>query len=275
MSVPAPAPWSTPSGVVKMLEFPVRLPSLSRRAFHLYWQRHHSPHVMNVTAFAQYIRKYMTAHVYPDPVPGLPQHFRQSTPYEGASELWLNSVEELNAWLGQDTYRELIQPDEPRFILQDGSGALVLAREERLYEPQPDMVESNLTKLYLLVKCRTGVDRKAGHAAISQYAQQLLEAPSLRDRLRKLAISHKLGSPLPDGMVLANVDAILELWFDHRAAMVEFFADGAYRQHAARHEADAFDSGDVQALVVKLRVIHDEYSFQPSTTQPFPFSWET
>lgn len=82
-------PWSGNDGIVKFIEFPVRLPTMSRRAFHVYWMRHHSPHVMNVTPFSQFMRKYSTGHVYPEPVAGLPAHYRQTTPSEGAAEVWI------------------------------------------------------------------------------------------------------------------------------------------------------------------------------------------
>jgi hypothetical protein len=30
---------------------------------------------------------------------------------------------------------------------------------------------------------------------------------------------------------------------------------------------------DIRGIVAKMRVVHDEFSFQPSTTQPMAFSW--
>jgi hypothetical protein len=60
-------PWLTHDGIVKFFEFPVRIPTMSHRAFHLYWQRHHSPNVMNVTGFAQFMRKYNSGHRFPRP----------------------------------------------------------------------------------------------------------------------------------------------------------------------------------------------------------------
>ena len=38
------APWTTQQGRVKFIEFAARAAHLTRRDFHLYWQRHHSPH---------------------------------------------------------------------------------------------------------------------------------------------------------------------------------------------------------------------------------------
>ena len=82
---------------------------MSRRAFHLYWQRHHSPHVMNATPFSQFMRKYMTGHVYPEDIIGLPIHFARTPQFEGAGEVWINGVEEAAKWLSNPLYAELLR----------------------------------------------------------------------------------------------------------------------------------------------------------------------
>ena len=116
-----PEPWRTQDGIVKFLEFPVRLPAMSSRAFHLYWQKHHSANVMNITAFAQFMRKYNSGHRYPETPPGLPAHYDAGTPFEGAAEVWVNSLGEVGDWLGNPLYEQLIRPDELRFISQEGA----------------------------------------------------------------------------------------------------------------------------------------------------------
>lgn len=270
---PDPEPWQHNGGVVKLIEFPVRIAAMSRRAFQLYWMRHHSPHVMNVTAFAQYMRKYNTGLAYLDPVPGLPPHYRQNTPFDGASEVWLNSLDEVGAWLSSPVYAELIQPDEPRFISQAGLGELLIGREERLYEPEPDQHESGLTKVYVMVRARAGSDHDARHVGISRLAKRLLESPALKNQLRKLVVTHKLRPPLPEGFPLADIDAVIELWFDDRPSIATFFGAAEYRALAGE-EAAVIDAASIRALVARMHVVHDEFSFQPSTTQPIPFRWE-
>ncbi len=258
---------------IKLMEFPVRKAGLSRREFHLYWQRHHSPHVMNLTGFSQYIRKYMSAHVYPEEVGGLPRHYGSAEPFEGASELWLGSVGDIGDCLGSPLYGELIQPDEARFLRQDGSAALILATEETIYAPEADLAESGLTKLFVLMKSRGGLSWDDSHSAISDHARRIVEQTELRQRLRKLTVSHKIAGPSPDGFELADIDAALELWFDGPGEVAGFFGSPAYLEHVAPREEEAFDVFSVRALVARLQVIHDEFSFQPTTMQPFGFRW--
>lgn len=267
-------PWRDAKGIVKFFEFPVRIEAMSRRAFHLYWQRHHSPNVMNVTGFAQFIRKYNSGHVFPEPTEGLPPRYDQNTPFEGAAEVWLNSCDEVNDWLGHPLYAELIQPDEPRFIAQDGRTAIVVTREERVYAPDPDQVENGKVKLYLLATRNAELTREAFHGGLSEYGKQLVARPELQRRLLKLSISHRLPDDHPiAGLPATDLDAVIEFLFETRADLIGFLAEPAYEDLARPTEARLCGPRKLRALVAKMRVVHDEFSFQPSTTQPLPFTW--
>lgn len=268
-------PWRNNQGIVKFIEFPARLPTMSRRAFHLYWTRHHSTHVMNITPFSQFMRKYNSGHTYPEPVAGLPTHYRQDIPFDGAAEVWINSLDEVGAWLGHPLYAELIQPDEGRFIRQDGVVEVVVTKEERLHEPDPDLNENGLTKVYVLLRRREDTGHEAFHAAVSEYGQALVRASELRAYLLKLVVSHRICEPWPDGMALADIDAVLELWFRDRADVGRFYGHPACQTIVAAHEAGSVDVGAVRAMVARMRVVHDEFSFQPSTMQPLGWAWES
>lgn len=268
------APWLTADGIVKFFEFPVRIPEMSRRAFHLYWQRHHSPNVMNVTGFAQFMRKYNSGHVFPEPQGGLPAHYSQDTPFEGAAEVWLNSWREVGDWLGHPLYAELVQPDEPRFIAQDGRSAILVTKEERLYEPVCDMVENGKVKVYVIFSRRTDIERTVFHERLSGYAKSILGEGKLKQRLLKLVVSHRLPDPNPiEGLPETDIDAVLELWFKTCVEMASFFADAAYTETIQPAESAFANLQSIRAVVSRMRVVHDEFSFQPSTTQPLSFSW--
>lgn len=267
-------PWTSNDGIVKFIEFPVRIQAMSRRGFHLYWQRHHSPHVMNATAFSQFMRKYTTSHVYPVDVTGLPAHFTQVPQFEGAAEVWVNSVEAAAGWLSHPLYAELIQPDEPRFIDQGGGVEVLLAKEQRLYESGLDMTETGLTKLFVLTRRKTGLAHDAFNQAAGDYGRAILEQPSLRRLLKKLVVSHRLRDPYPNWMPPADIDAVVEMWFTGKADLRAFFDAPIYAQKVRPTESDVFDIAAIRALVAKLHVVHDEFSFQPSTMQPIPFDWD-
>lgn len=266
-------PWKTHHGIVKFFEFPVPIAGMSPRAFHLYWQKHHSPQAMHVTAFSQFMRKYNSTHKYPDDPVRLPSRYEPMARAEGAAEVWVNRLSEVGDWLGNPLYPELIQPDEPRFIAQDGSAELIIAKEERFYKADPDLVENLKTKVYVLGRRPEGLDYDAFHAAASAHARNIFATPALRRHLIQFVLSHKLREPLPlEGMEGADIDVVFELWFDDTATANAFFAEPDFAGLAAR-EADLFGDAPLRALATRVRVVHDEFSFQPSTTQPLPFSW--
>ena len=267
-------PWETQSGIVKFFEFAVPKEGMSPRAFHIYWQKHHSPNAMNVTVFAQFMRKYNSSHRYPGTIEGIPARYKQGGPLEGAAEVWLNSVHQIGEWLGMPEYANLIQPDEPRFLSENGEIEFIIAKEERLYETDPDMHENLLTKVYLLMRRDQKLERNAFHALASAHGRDLLKCASLVRHLRKFVVSHKLLDPLPmEGFEASDIDAVFELWFDDIAAAQRFFAEPDYDALIVPREAGIFDEQASRAIVAKMRVVHDEFSFQPSTTQPMPFSW--
>ena len=265
-------PWLTNSGIVKFFEFPVRIPEMSRRAFHLYWQRHHSPNVMNVTGFAQFIRKYNSSHIVESHPVKFPPDYDQSHPFEGAAEVWLNSLREVSDWLSHPLYEELIQPDEPRFIAQDGRSAILITKEERLYEPNVDMIENGKIKVYLLFGRKTDVGRNLFHQTLSNHAQEILGEDQLKSKLLKLVVSHRLNETnleLPD----TDIDAVLELWFESLEIASAFFAEPIYQHFSKDWEASFADTDKIRTFIAIMRVVHDEFSFQPSTTQPLHFNW--
>ena len=269
-----PEPWLTHDGIVKFLEFPVRIDAMSHRAFHLYWQRHHSPNVMNVTGFAQFMRKYNSGHRFPDATPGLPAHYRQDMVLEGAAEVWVNSWREVATWLGHPLYAELVQPDEPRFIAQDGRVAVMVGKEERIHEPDLDLIENGRTKLYVLLSRKDGTATADFHRALSQHCKAIASRPALTASLRKLVVTHRLADPTPlDFLPPVTIDAVVEYWFDKRDDVARFLALPEMANEFLPAEMALTNAGQTRAVVARMRVVHDEFSFQPSTTQPLPFTW--
>ena len=229
---------------------------------------------MNITSFAQFMRKYISAHKYPGDPLKLPARYNQATPFEGVAEVWLNSIHEVGDWFSNPAYPELIQPDEARFISQHGDVEVIIAKEERLYEPDPEMTESLKSKVYLILKKPAELAYDAFHAAASDHAKRVLKHASLKRWLRKLVLSHKLREPLPfEGFDMSGIDAVLELWFEDINAAKAFFEDQAFAGDIAANETKVFAPG-ARGLVARTRVVHDEFSFQPSTTQPMPFFWD-
>jgi hypothetical protein len=265
-------PWLSHEGIVKFMEFVVPIAGMSERAFHLYWQNHHSAQVMNLTPFSQFMRKYTTAHHHADMRLALPGHYLQDHPFIGAAEVWLNRIGEVADWLGHPLYNELIGPDEARFV-DSARIEVVVTKEERLLDPDPDLVETQLTKVFLVFRRDAGREREAFHHAASEHGRLILSHPMLAGKLRKLSVSHRLADPLPIERFAQNdLDAVFELWFDSPSAAQAFFDEPGWQTMLA-NESESLTSREVLALVTKVHVVHDEFSFQPSMMQPMPFTW--
>ena len=107
----------------------------------------------------------------------------------------------------------------------------------------------------------------------SEHGSTIIAQPSLRQWLRRLTVSHRLCEPYPDWLPATDIDAVLELWFDGTEEMRCFFSENAYLEDIRSREAALFEEGSMRAIVTRLHVVHDEFSFQPSTTQPQAFDW--
>ena len=269
------APWRSHAGIVTFVELVVPLPAMDPRDFHLYWQNHHSMHVMNVTPFSQFMRKYTTAHCTPAAQAVLPDHYRQDHPFAGAAQVWLNALAEVPDWLGHPLYRELIAPDEARFIDVAGPVEVVLTKEEVLIAPAPDCPEAQGVKIMLVARKPADRDYEPFHAAASEHGKAMAACSMLRGMLRKLVVSHKVYDPLPAAdFPQADIDAVFELWFDDAASASAFFAHPDYTEIILPAERDLLAPREIVALCTRVQVIHDEFSFQPSLTQPHPLVWE-
>lgn len=265
---PVDSPWRSNDGVIKFIEFPVRKPQMSRRAFRLYWQRHHSPHVMNVTMFSQFMRKYVTGHVYEYGAPMLPSCLQDVPHFEGVGEVWLNSLEDAKAWLGQPIYAELIAPDEEKFLDRTGAGEAVIVREERVLDTDRDLAESGMTKLWIMAQGAPGLSHDEFHESVSRYGRSLAAEAISRSLLRRLVVSHRLRDPYPDWMPPSPIDAVLEFWVDDRNALDQFLRGAHGRGNLCASEPGIFDVGSLRVVVTSQHAVHDEFSFQPTIMQP-------
>jgi len=88
--------------------------------------RHHqTQHASLFTALPevrQYVRRYVQGHVLPLPLPGLPL-----PAYDGTTELWFDTVEDIAKVFTAPAYLATIRPDEAKFLDLAGCGFLVLA----------------------------------------------------------------------------------------------------------------------------------------------------
>lgn len=88
-----------------------RLPELSHEQFVRHHRERHAPLVAASPVAARYVRRYVVEHPRPLGVPGVPD-----PTVDAVVRQWFDSAEDLAALTASADYRDVIRPDEQRFI---------------------------------------------------------------------------------------------------------------------------------------------------------------
>jgi uncharacterized protein (TIGR02118 family) len=104
---------------------------IPRAQFHRYWLEEHAPKVKSVAAAIQAVR-YVQSHTLETPLNDLLVESRGMSPiYEGITEVWWDSLEDLQAAMSTDegaAAMRLLMEDESTFI--DFAGSTIFITEE-------------------------------------------------------------------------------------------------------------------------------------------------
>jgi len=108
-----------------------RHPSLTPEAFRKYWVERHGPYVASF-ATALKARRYVQSHTVGDELNSIVRQLRGTTePYDGITEIWWDSIEDLiaaNSTPEGQKANQLLAQDEARFV--DLSKSCVFFTEE-------------------------------------------------------------------------------------------------------------------------------------------------
>ncbi|WP_428248284.1 EthD domain-containing protein [Ferrovibrio sp.] len=102
-------------GAVKFMSILRRKPGISPAEFSVAWRMHHPLVVRSVPEIWGRFRGYRQNHV----LPGQCRHMdgrEMARPIDGIVEIWFDSIEELQATMMSERYREIIRPDEETFV---------------------------------------------------------------------------------------------------------------------------------------------------------------
>ncbi|TDN40284.1 EthD family reductase [Hymenobacter sp. UV11] len=108
-----------------MVKFTILLrkrPEMTHEEFVQYHRTKHAPLFMSVPAVQQHVRRYVQGHTIPLVLPGMPPFA-----YDGTTELWFDTHEDIAKVFGDEEYLRLIRPDEMKFLDLHGCGFLLLA----------------------------------------------------------------------------------------------------------------------------------------------------
>ena len=98
---------------------------LTHEEFVQYHKTQHAPLFTSLPEVQQYVRRYVQGHTLPLDLPGLP-----APTYDGTTELWFDTAEDIGKVFTAASYINLIRPDEAKFLDLHGCGFLVLAENQ-------------------------------------------------------------------------------------------------------------------------------------------------
>jgi len=100
-----------------------RVDGMTFEEFVEHHRNRHAPLFVSIPEARQYVKKYTVSH--PVPAEGYP-----SPAYDGLTEIWFENWADHDAFFASDNYRELVNPDESRFI--DMNSVAVMVAEEKV-----------------------------------------------------------------------------------------------------------------------------------------------
>ena len=107
-----------------MIKFTILLrkrADLTQEEFVQYHKTKHGPLFKSLPEVQQYVRRYVQGHTQPIDLPGMPP-----PAYDGTTELWFDSVEDIGKVFSSPRYLEIIRPDEAKILDLAGCGFMVL-----------------------------------------------------------------------------------------------------------------------------------------------------
>lgn len=108
--------------VIKFAFMINRIDGMSFEEFVEHHRNRHAPLFTSIPEAQQYVKKYTVSH--PVPAEGYP-----SPAYDGLTEIWFESWADHDAFFASKNYKELVNPDESKFI--DMNSVAVMVTEER------------------------------------------------------------------------------------------------------------------------------------------------
>lgn len=108
--------------MIKFIFMINRIDGMTFEEFVEHHRNRHAPLFTSIPEARQYVKKYTVSHpvhaaTYPGPA------------YDGITEIWFESWADHDAFFASENYRELINPDESKFIDMDSVAVMVTAEK--------------------------------------------------------------------------------------------------------------------------------------------------
>ncbi len=195
--------------MIKIVELLVRKPAMTRAEFSDHWLNVHGPLAMSIPEIKRHNVKYVQSHT----VGGHPFAADEEAPFDGAAEIWLDSIETARALLSEPKFEEVVFPDEEKFLDRDKTEILVLT--EHLVYQRPGAPIHGGVKLFEVPVRREGMTRAECHRHwYDVHGPMVLDTPSMVANLRRYVQAHSVEDDAVPTIGPMRYDGLAELWFD-------------------------------------------------------------
>jgi hypothetical protein len=221
--------------MIKLVCFFRRKPGMSVAAFHRHWLEAHGSLIAETPMLARHIVRYEQNH-------RLESDYEREDPegFDGATVQWLESMEAFLAFVREPAYRELIAPDEQRFI-DRGSIALLFTDDDEVKISAGGARGGAGVKLLCLVKRRPGLGREEFHEHWrGQHASLFVDTPEVARHVVAYHQSHRLAEDYARDAG-GGYDGLAEQWYDSLEEFERMQHEPAYAEQIAPDEDRLLD----------------------------------
>lgn len=228
-----------------------RKPGMGREAFRDYWLNVHGPLVMGIPEIRRHVLKYVQCHTLDEWYPFLPG---DGPLYDGAAEVWCESLEAAQAMFAEPRVAETVMPDEQNF-LAPGSAVILLLQEHLVYQ-RPEADIHGGIKLFEVPVRKPGLTRaECQRHWLRVHGPLVRNSPAMTAPLRRYVQSHALEDSV-SGISPMPYEGLAELWFDNSGDLLSCFGDD-YRARVQPDEHNFADLGRCAAIPAREYIIYE------------------
>lgn len=228
--------------MIKLVCFLRRAPGMQRDDFHRHWLDRHGPLIAGTPELARHLLRYEQNHRLADDYGRDPQ---DAPGFDGATVQWLASREAFLDFVREPKYRELIAPDEARFLDRSSLQVFFTGPEEVKIDGDRDAAG---LKLLCLLRRRPGDAPGAFHDHWrGTHAALFAGTPEIRRHVLAYHQNHALegeATPLP-----GRWDGLAEQWYASREDFEAMLREPRYRESVPEDEERFIDRSDTPFLL--------------------------
>jgi uncharacterized protein (TIGR02118 family) len=210
--------------MIKLVCFFRRKPGMSIEDFHRHWLESHGPLIAGTPELAQHLVRYEQNHRLgsdygrdPEDAPG----------FDGATVQWLESMESFYAFVREPKYRELIAPDEARFLDRESITLLFTEDDDVKIDGNARLGDASV-KLLCLLKRKADMTPADFHAYWSgAHAKLFIETAELVRHVIAYHQSHRVADDYAHDAG-GGFDGLAEQWYESLDAFRAMVREPAY-----------------------------------------------